>query len=73
MLMVTVAFAACNQNPPIDPNRPGQGGNGDDTTQVTPGAPDTIGWNIPAECLTVAEANAICAELASEATTGTKY
>ena len=73
MLMVAVAFAACDQNPPIDPNRPGQGGNGDDTTQVTPGAPDTIGWNIPAECLTVAEANAICAQLESGATTGTKY
>ena len=73
MLMVAVAFAACNQNPPIDPNRPGQGGNGDDTTQVTPGAPDTIGWNIPAECLSVAEANAICAQLESGATTGTKY
>ena len=74
MLIMAVTFAACQpNNPPVGPNGPGQGGNGDDTTQVTPGAPDTIGWNIPAECLTVAEANAICAELASEATTGTKY
>ena len=73
MLIVAVAFAACEPNvPPGGPNGPGNG-QGNDTTQVTPGAPDTIGWNIPAECLTVAQANAICAELASEATTGTKY
>jgi hypothetical protein len=73
MLIVAVAFAACEPNvPPVGPDGPGNG-QGNDTTQVTPGAPDTIGWNIPAECLTVAQANAICAELASEATTGTKY
>lgn len=72
MLMLTVAFAACNQNPPIDPNRPGQGGNGDDTTQVTPGAPDTIGWNIPAECLTVAQAREICAGLTTGDSTSTE-
>ena len=72
MLVMAVAFAACNQNPPVGPNGPGNGnGNGNGT--VTGEAPDTTGWNIPAECLTVAQANAICAELASEATTGTKY
>ena len=74
MLIMAVAFAACEpNNPPVGPNGPGGGGNGTDTTIVEAGAPDTIGWNIPAECLTVAEANAICAELASEAKTGTKY
>ena len=72
MLMVTGAFAACNQNPPIDPNRPGQGGNGDDTTQVTPGAPDTIGWNIPAGALTVAQAREICAGLTTGDSTSTE-
>lgn len=74
MLIMAVAFAACEpNNPPVGPNGPGGGGNGTDTTIVEAGAPDTIGWNIPAECLTVAEANAICSQLASEATTGTKY
>ena len=34
---------------------------------------DTTGWNIPAECLTVAEAREICSQLESGATTGTKY
>ena len=72
MLIAAVAFIGCEPvNPPGGPGN-GQGGN-EDTTQVTPDAPDTIGWNIPAECLTVAEANAICAQLESGATTGTKY
>ncbi|MBR5327177.1 MAG: hypothetical protein IKV31_01425 [Paludibacteraceae bacterium] len=73
MLFAAVAFIGCE--PPMPPDRPDGPGNGQggDTTQVTPDAPDTIGWNIPAECLTVAEANAICSQLASEATTGTKY
>ena len=73
MLFAAVAFIGCE--PPMPPDRPDGPGNGQggDTTQVTPDAPDTIGWNIPAECLTVAEANAICAQLESGATTGTKY
>ena len=73
MLIMAVAFASCGEtNPPVGPGQ----GPGNDTTTVTPGtgtAPDTIGWNIPAECLTVAQANAVCAKLESEATTGTKY
>ena len=72
MLFAAVAFIGCEPPMPPDPDGPGNG-QGGDTTQVTPDAPDTIGWNIPAECLTVAEANAICSQLASEATTGTKY
>ena len=36
-------------------------------------APDTIGWNIPAEAITVAEARMICAGLESGAKTDTKY
>ena len=36
-------------------------------------APDTIGWNVPAEAITVSEARDICAALESGATTGTKY
>jgi hypothetical protein len=34
---------------------------------------DTIGWNIPAEAITVAQAREICAALESGETTGTKY
>ena len=71
MLIMAVAFAACNENnPPVGP-----GGGDKDTTTVVPNqeAPDTIGWNIPAECLTVAQARAICAALADGATTGTKH
>ena len=74
MLIAAVAFAACEPVNPPGTGGPGNGqGGNEDTTQVTPDAPDTIGWNIPAECLTVAEANAICAQLESGATTGTKY
>ena len=73
MLIMAVAFASCGEtNPPVGPGQ----GPGNDTTTVTPGtgtAPDTIGWNIPAECLTVAQANELCAKLESGATTGTKY
>ena len=75
MLIMAVAFVACQpNNPPVGPNGPGNGGQ--DTTVTPPAtgeAPDTTGWNIPAGCLTVAEANAICAKLESGATTGTKY
>lgn len=35
--------------------------------------PDTIGWNIPEECLTVSQAREICSALESGATTGNKY
>ena len=74
MLIAAVAFAACEPVNPPGTGGPGNGqGNDKDTTTVTTEAPDTIGWNIPAECLTIAEANAICAQLESGATTGTKY
>ena len=72
MLIAAVAFIGCEPvNPPGGPGN-GQGGN-EDTTQVTPDAPDTIGWNIPAECLTVAQAREICEGLADNGTTGTKH
>ena len=80
MLIAAVAFIGCE---PVNPpgGGPGNGqGNDKDTTQnndttqtVDPIAPDTIGWNIPAECLTVAQAREICASLADGETTGTKY
>lgn len=71
MLIMAVAFAAC-EDPEIIIDGPNQKPN--DTTTVVEGeAPDTIGWNIPAECLTVAQAREICAKLESGATTGTKY
>lgn len=78
MLIAAVAFTACNQNPPVNPNNPG---NGQDTTQngdttqnppVETVAPDTAGWNIPAECLTVAQAREICAGLTTEDQTSTE-
>ena len=81
MLVMAVAFAACNQNPPVPEgpgNNPGTGetpggnnpgGNGGENTQ----APDTIGWNIPAGALTVAQAREVCGALESGATTGTKH
>ena len=74
MLIAATVFVGCEPQNPPGTGGPGNGQGGDeDTAVVTPGAPDTIGWNIPAECLTVAEANAICAQLESGATTGTKY
>ena len=81
MLIAATVFVGCEpQNPPgTDGPGNGQGGDKDttqnnDTTQtVDPIAPDTIGWNIPAECLTVAQAREICASLANGETTGTKY
>ena len=73
MLIAAVAFAAC-EGPEINIDGPGEKPNDKDTTTTVEGAaPDTTGWNIPAECLTVAQANAICAELESGATTGTKH
>ena len=72
MLIVAAAFAACDDNGPDIPVDPGKKPDGD-TTKVEGVAPDTIGWNIPAECLTVAQAREICAKLESEATSGTKY
>jgi len=72
MLVMSLAFAACGPNNP--PVGPGQGGNDNDTTTTVDSvAPDTTGWNIPAEALTVAEAREICAKLENGATTGTKY
>lgn len=74
MLLGAISFIACEPIDPIDPNGPGK--QPQDTTTVdstSTVAPDTIGWNIPAECLTVAQAREICAKLESGATTGTKY
>ena len=67
---LTLFLVACEMAiPPFGPiDRPDDG-------QLPPPveAPDTIGWNIPSEAITVAEARAICAELESGAATGTKY
>ena len=66
-------FSACEMAIPpfIGPiDRPDNG----ETPVVPPvEAPDTIGWNVPAEAITVSEARDICAALESGATTGTKY
>ena len=73
MLIAAVAFAAC-EGPDINIDGPGEKPNDKDTTTTVEGtAPDTIGWNIPAECLTVAQAREICAKLESGVTTETKY
>ena len=56
--------------------KPSTNNNTTDTTSVTPDVsvvPDTIGWNIPAEVLTVAQARDIASNLESEATSNTKY
>ena len=56
--------------PPFGPtDRP------DQPVVILPAEPltDTIGWNVPAEALTVAQAREICAGLASEEKTTTKY
>lgn len=66
-------FTACEMAIPpfIGPtDRPDNG----ETPVVPPvEAPDTAGWNVPAEAITVSEARDICAALESGATTGTKY
>ena len=66
-------FTACEMAIPpfIGPtDRPDNG----ETPVVPPvEAPDTIGWNVPAEAITVSEARDICAALESGATTDTKY
>lgn len=74
MLLGAISFIACEPIDPIGPDGPGK--QPQDTTTMdstSTVAPDTIGWNIPAECLTVAQAREICAKLESGATTGTKY
>lgn len=68
-----VFLASCELSVPpfIGPtDRPDNGG---DTIIPPAEAPDTIGWNIPAEAITIAEAREICAGLESGANTGTKY
>lgn len=75
MLLFTAAvimFVSCEMAvPPFGPtDRPDLGGD-DDTVAVV--VLDTAGWNVPAEAITVAEARAICSELESGKTTGTKY
>ena len=72
MLLGALAFVACEPIDPIDPDGPGQKPDSTvvDTTSIVP---DTTGWNIPANALTVAQAREICAKLESGATTGTKY
>ena len=71
-IAILSCLVACEMSvPPFGPiDRP------DDGTPpviVPVEAPDTIGWNIPAEAITVAEAREICAGLESGTTSGTKY
>ena len=73
-LMFTIALmclAACEMSiPPFLPtDRPDNG----EVPVVDTEAPDTTGWNIPAEAITVAEAREICAGLASGEKNTTKY
>ena len=72
LLLIATTFAACNENPPVvGPD----GGKKDSipTTDTTSVVPDTIGWNIPAEVLTVAQARDIASNLESEATSNAQY
>lgn len=71
MILCVAAFAvACEMSiPPFGPiDRPDDG-----KPEPPVEAPDTIGWNIPAEAITVAQAREICMDLESGANTGTKY
>lgn len=74
LLFLITTLTACYDIPPFIPNGPGPGV--DEPIEVDSSdlaAPDTIGWNIPSEAITVAQAREICAGLASGATSGTKY
>ena len=74
MLIAATVFVGCEPQNPPGTGGPGNGqGGNEDTTVVTPGAPDTIGWNIPAEAITASEARALCEALPADQTTGTKY
>lgn len=70
LLCVAALAVACEMAiPPFGPiDRPD---NGELPPPVE--APDTIGWNIPAEAITVAQAREICMGLESGAKTDTKY
>ena len=70
ILCVAALAVACEMAiPPFGPiDRPD---NGELPPPVE--APDTIGWNIPAEAITVAQAREICMGLESGAKTDTKY
>ena len=70
ILCVAALAVACEMAiPPFGPiDRPD---NGELPPPVE--APDTVGWNIPAEAITVAQAREICMGLESGANTGTKY
>ena len=80
MLIAATVFVGCEPVNPPGTGGPGNGQGGDkdttqnnDTTQtVDPIAPDTIGWNIPAKCLTVAQAREICAGLITGDSTSTE-
>ncbi len=73
LLLIATTFAACFQNPPV------VGPGGDEKTDSVPTsdttsvAPDTIGWNIPAAVLTVAQARDIASNLESGATSNVPY
>jgi hypothetical protein len=71
--LALICLAACEMSiPPFLPtDRPDNGG--DSTIVADTVELDTVGWNIPAEALTIAEARAICAELESGAKTTQKY
>ena len=70
--LALMCLAACEMAiPPFLPtDRPD---NGEPPVVIPTEAPDTAGWNIPAEAITIAEAREICAGLASEEKTTTKY
>lgn len=68
MLIGAVAFTACDNHIPTPPDD----GKKDTTKTETPDViPDNV--DVPENAITVAEANKICAELASGATTTEKY
>ncbi len=69
MLVAAISFAACEE--PIPGPQPGPQPNDSTQTATTVEIPANV--NIPADAITVTEARNICAGLASETTSGTKY
>lgn len=65
-VIIAITMVGCFNNPPLFPTDT-------DEPQPQPEAPDTLGWNIPSNAITVAEACAICAQLGAGGTTDSAY
>ena len=73
LLLIATTFSACIQNPPVVGPGGGEKTDSVPTSDTTSVVPDTIGWNIPAEVLTVAQARDIASNLDTGATSNVPY